>query len=153
REEAVARVVEDRDPGEVDRAVAARMVAPILHVDAYAARVGVDHVPFVGGVELAELRHDRLDPPAHGFAAVQGAEDVLDVDAVLREALGPGVPVPADRAAEPVPDEGRLDLLAGESWHRQRARSKYPGGKPGHACAGPDAAVGFFRAGFAARAG
>jgi hypothetical protein len=90
---------------------------PRLHVHADAARPGIDHVPLVGGVELGVLRHDRLDPRAHRLAAVHRAEDVLDVDDVVGEALDPGVPVLADGAAAPVALERRLDLLAGERGH------------------------------------
>jgi hypothetical protein len=46
-EAAVAGVVEDRDAGEVDRALPARVVAAVLDVDADTARLRVRHVPLV----------------------------------------------------------------------------------------------------------
>jgi hypothetical protein len=117
REATAAGVLEDRDAREVDRSRAARMVAPVLDVDADAARLRVDHVPLVGAVDLAVLRHDRLDPGADRLAAVHRAEHVLDVRDVLGEALDPGIPVLRDRPAGPVVTEGRFDLVAREAWH------------------------------------
>ena len=45
-----AGVLEDGDAGEVDGALPARMISPVLQVDDDAAAVGVDDVPLVGGV-------------------------------------------------------------------------------------------------------
>src|SRR5262249_41121394 len=61
---AVARVLQDRDAGKIDRAGPRGVIATVLHVDHHPARGLVDGVPLVGRVELAILRHDRLDPGA-----------------------------------------------------------------------------------------
>src|SRR5438034_1682350 len=114
---AVAGVFEDRDTGKVDGALATRMVAPVLHVEHDASVVLVDHMPFVGGVDLAVLLHHRLDPGAHGLPAPHGAVEVLEVAAVLGEEIRPRVPVLAHRARAPVRAEGLLQLRAGELRH------------------------------------
>src|ERR1051326_6413607 len=90
--QAAAGIVEDRDAGKIDRTLAARVVATVLHVDYHATGIRVDRVPFVRGVELGILLHDRLDPTANRLAALQVAEHVLDVVRVLKGALPPRVP-------------------------------------------------------------
>src|SRR5438034_1018330 len=114
---AVAGVFEDRDAGKVEGALAARMVAPVLHVEHEAPAVLVDHVPLVGGVDLAVLLHHRLDPGAHRLPAAYGAVEVLEVAAVLGEEICPGVPVLAHRARAPVAAEGVFQLRAWELGH------------------------------------
>src|SRR5437867_1523465 len=126
---AVAGILEDRDPGKVDAALPARMVAPVLHVEHDAPAILVDHMPLVGGVDLPVLLHHRLDPGAHRLAATHAAVEVLEVPAVLGEEVGPGVPVLSHRAGAPVGAEGLLQLRAVELRHdpsftRRRGRSR-----------------------------
>src|SRR6185436_2773856 len=68
-------------------------------------------VPFVYGVELAVLGHDRLDPLADRLATLEIAEHVLDVVRVLGEQVCPRVPVLAHRAGGPVRTKRLLDFL------------------------------------------
>ena len=121
---AVARVLQDRDAGEIDRARPRGVIATVLHVDHHAARGLVDGVPLVGRVELGVLRHDRLDPGADLLPPVHRAQHVLDVLGVLGEQIGPGVPILAHRAGSPVGAEGLLHLVTGKSHapscHEQR---------------------------------
>src|SRR5438874_1914465 len=114
---AVAGVFENRDAGEVERPLPSRMVAPVLHVEHDTSAVLVDHVPLVGGVDLAVLLHHRLDPGAHRLAAAHGAVEVLEVAAVFGEEIGPrasrcGRPPPAPRARTSAWDPPSLDEQA-----------------------------------------
>src|SRR5436190_798982 len=114
---AVPGVLEDRATRKVEGALAARMVAPVLHVEHDASAVLVDHVPFVGGVDLAVLLHHRLDPGADRLPAPHGAVEVLEVAAVLGEEIRPRVPILPHRARAPVGPEGLLQLRAAELRH------------------------------------
>src|SRR5690606_580120 len=105
----VARVLEDRDAGEVEVALAARMIAAVLHVEDHAAR-GIHGVPLVHAVDLPVRLHQRQDPLLHRLAAVHRAEDALVVHDVGREELGPGDPVLTDHAGVPEMPERLLDL-------------------------------------------
>src|SRR5262249_51199774 len=71
---AVARVLQDRDTGEIDRAGPGGVIATVLHVDHHPARGLVDGVPLVGRVELRILSHDRLDPGADLLPPVHRAQ-------------------------------------------------------------------------------
>src|SRR4030095_13680734 len=106
-----AGVLEQGHAGEVERAVAARVIAAVLHVEDDATALDVDRVPLVHGVDLAVLRHDGLDPGTDRLATRHRAIVVLEVGAVLGEEVGPGIPVLADGASAPVPAERGLQLV------------------------------------------
>jgi hypothetical protein len=98
------------------------MIAAVLHVDEHAAMVLVDRVPFVGGVQLAILLHDRLDPSTNRLASFHGAEHVLDVVGILREQVRPAVPVLADRAGAPVLLKRSFQLFTSKLRHAMSPR-------------------------------
>src|SRR5262245_63997965 len=90
---AAAGVLEQRDAREVDGALAAGVVPPVLHVEDDAPALDIDRVPLVRSVDLAVPRHHGLDPGSHRLASLHRAVIVLEVGAVLGEQIGPRVPV------------------------------------------------------------
>src|SRR5207245_10651910 len=120
-----AGVFEDRDAREVDRPLPTRVVATVLHVEHDATLRRVDHVPLVGCIDRSVLRLDRLDPCAHRLPSPHRPVEMLDVDAVLGEEIGPRVPVLTDGAGAPVHAEGLLELLVTECAHTRLLQSTY----------------------------
>src|SRR5262249_8887872 len=114
---AAAGVVEDGHAGKVAGALAARMIAAVLNVEDDPAPQLVDDVPFVAGVDLEVLGHDRHDPLPDVLATAHVAVHVLDVLGVVGEEVAPGVPVLAHRSGAPVGAKRLLELVAAEGSH------------------------------------
>ncbi len=115
RPQAVARVPERRQTGEVEvrRAVGIGVVAAVLHVEA--DDVVVDRVPVEHGVDLGHAAHRRRDPDLHLFLAPQRSPPVVVVVDVVGIEVDPGSPVLPHAAGRVPVRERLLDLFTGKS--------------------------------------
>src|SRR5690554_419153 len=119
RPETVARILKDRHAWEVDIAFAARMVAPVLHIEDEAP-AGVSMMPLVDPVDLAIALHQRDDPLSNRRPAAHRPKDAFFVNHVLGEELGPSDPIFTDHSGLPKMAKGLFDLFEIEAPVRAR---------------------------------